>query len=219
MIEFSHVYKYYKKDWAALEDINFKIEKGEFVFLIGPSGAGKSTLLKLIYMEEKPTLGEVFVDDYSSATIKDKEIPFLRRKIGVIFQDFKLLDDRNVYENIAFGLEVTGGKRGLIKEKTLEILQKLHLGHRRNAFPYQLSGGERQRVAIGRALIREPFILLADEPTGNVDPETSKDIINLMKDINAEGTAILMATHDLSLVKGSGKRILNLEEGKLKGDI
>lgn len=219
MIEFSHVYKYFKKDWAALEDISFKIQKGDFVFLTGVSGSGKSSLLKLIYMEEKPTKGEVFVDNISSATIRKNDIPFLRRKIGVIFQDFKLLEDRNVYENIAFGLEVTGGSRRLVREKTLEILQKLRLGHRRNAFPYQLSGGEKQRVAIGRALVREPFILLADEPTGNIDPETSKDILKLMKDINAEGTAVLMATHDIDLVKGSGKRVLNLEHGKLMGDL
>ncbi len=215
MIVFENVSKFYKKDWAALKNISFKIDKGEFVFLIGHSGAGKSTLLKLIYMELFPDEGVVHVDKYRSDTIKDREIPYLRRKIGVIFQDFKLLPDRNVFDNVAFALQVTGTPIGQIKKKTLDLLAEVRLSHKRNAYPYQLSGGEQQKVAIARALAREPFILLADEPTGNVDPAGTEEIMELLNNINAKGTAILMATHDLSLVESKDNRIIALEHGMM----
>ncbi len=213
MIKFENVSKFYRKDWAALKDISFEISKSEFVFLIGHSGAGKSTLLKLIYMEMFPDKGVVHVDKYSSDTIKKKDIPYLRRKIGVIFQDFKLLMDRNVFDNVAFALQVTGTPISQIKKRTLDLLAEVRLTHKRNAYPYQLSGGEQQKVAIARALAREPFILLADEPTGNVDPAGTDDIMSLLKDINTKGTAILMATHDLSLVEKSHYRVMALEHG------
>ena len=218
MVELIKVSVAYKKEWYALRDIHFKVDKGEFVFLLGPSGAGKSTLLKLIYMDIFPTSGEVIVAGYRASTIKRKEIPLLRRKIGVIFQDFKLLQDRTAYENVAFALEVTNTPRKLIREKVMEVLADVHLSHKRNAFPYQLSGGEQQRVAIARALVREPFILLADEPTGNVDPEAAEEILSLLRDINAKGTAVVMATHDLELVARSGARRVILEDGSIVED-
>lgn len=218
IIEFKDISKVYKKDWKALNDINLEIDKGEFAFLLGPTGAGKSTLLKIIYMDERPTTGEITVLNYSSKTIKGKDIPHLRRKVGVIFQDFKLLSDRNVFDNIAFSLEVTGAAKKYIKRKVLEVLTDLRLQHRRSQYPYQISGGEQQKVAIGRALVKEPFILLADEPTGNVDPEGSEEIIDLLKDINAKGTTILMATHNLDIVKSLPFRIISMEHGEIKGD-
>jgi len=215
MIEFKDVFKYYKKDWMALNNINFTVDKGEFTFLIGKSGAGKSTLMKMIYMEIFPSKGEVIVAGYNSKTIKKKEIPFLRRKIGVIFQDFKLLPDRNVYDNIAFALQVTGGKMGNIRKKTLDALASVKMSHKRNAYPYQLSGGEQQKVAIARAIIREPFILLADEPTGNVDPQGTAEIMELLYEINTQGTAVLMATHDHSLLREGVSKVMGLREGKI----
>lgn len=214
MIEFKNVFKYYKKDWVALNNLNLKIDKGQFNYLIGRSGAGKSTLMKMIYMELFPTEGEVEVAGYSTKSIKQNEIPFLRRKIGVIFQDFKLLKDRNVYDNVAFALQVTGDRYSSIRKKTLEALAAVKMSHKRNSFPYQLSGGEQQKVAIARAIIREPFILLADEPTGNVDPEGTKDILELLFEINTRGTAILMATHDYSLIKKSVGRVIGIRDGK-----
>jgi len=218
IIEFKDISKVYKKDWKALNDINLEIDKGEFAFLLGPTGAGKSTLLKIIYMDERPTTGEITVLNYSSKMIKGKDIPYLRRKVGVIFQDFKLLSDRNVFDNIAFSLEVTGAAKKYIKRKVLEVLTDLRLQHRRSQYPYQISGGEQQKVSIGRALVKEPFILLADEPTGNVDPEGSKEIIDLLKDINAKGTTILMATHNLDIVKSLPFRVISMEHGKIIGD-
>ncbi len=215
MIEFKNVFKYYKKDWMALNNVNLFIDKGEFTFLIGKSGAGKSTLMKMIYMEMFPSKGEVIVAGYNSSTIKQKEVPFLRRKIGVIFQDFKLLPDRNVYDNVAFALQVTGEKFKNIRKKTLEALAAVKMSHKRNSYPYQLSGGEQQKVAIARAIIREPFILLADEPTGNVDPEGTQEIMDLLYEINTQGTAVLMATHDHSLIKQGVSKVIGIREGKI----
>lgn len=214
MIEFKEVFKYYKKDWVALNKVNLIINKGEFTYLIGRSGAGKSTLMKMIYMELFPTEGEVIVAGYSSNSVKRKDIPLLRRKIGVIFQDFKLLADRNVYDNVAFSLHVTGESYKNIRKKTLDALAAVKMSHKRNSFPYQLSGGEQQKVAIARAIVREPFILLADEPTGNVDPEGTKDIMDLLYEINTQGTAVLMATHDHALIKDS-LRVIGIREGKV----
>jgi len=218
MIEFRDVYKVYEKNWYALQGINLKIEKGEFVYVVGPSGAGKSTLLRLIYMDLFPTAGEVVVAGYSSSRIKPKEIPYLRRKIGVIFQDFKLLKDKNVYENVAFALEVIGTPRRKIKEKVLKVLAEVGISHKRHAFPYQLSGGEQQKVAIARALVRDPFILLADEPTGNIDPEGTREILELLKNINTSGTAVVMATHELSLIERFPRRLIRLEQGRIVED-
>ncbi len=218
MIEIKNVSKVFQKNWYALRDVSLKIEKGEFVFIIGPSGAGKSTLLRLIYMDILPDMGEVIVAGYSSNTIRRHEIPILRRKIGVIFQDFKLLKGKNVYENVAFALEVTGTPRRKIKELVLKALADVGISHKRNAFPYQLSGGEQQKVSIARALVREPFILLADEPTGNIDPEGSKEILELLKEINTRGTAVVMATHQVDLIKYFPRRVVKIEEGRIVED-
>jgi len=214
MIEFKNVYKFYKKDWVALKSINLKIDKGQFNYLIGKSGAGKSTLMKMIYMEIFPTEGEVIIAGFSSKSIKQKEIPLMRRKIGVVFQDFKLLKDRNVYDNVAFALQVTGESYKTIRKKTLDTLAAVRMSHKRNSYPYQLSGGEQQKVAIARAIIKEPFILLADEPTGNVDPEGTKDIMDLLYEINTRGTAVLMATHDYALIRKNFGKVVGIRDGK-----
>ena len=215
MIEFSNVSKSFKKEWLAIKNVSLHIKKGQFTFLIGKSGAGKSTLMKMIYMELFPEEGYLSVAGYDSRTIKRKEIPMLRRKIGVIFQDFKLLPDRNVYDNVAFALKVTGEPYRNIRKKTLDTLAAVRMSHKRNSYPYQLSGGEQQKVAIARAVIREPFILLADEPTGNVDPEGSAEILNLLYEINTQGTAVLMATHDHSLIKRESADVIGIREGKI----
>jgi cell division transport system ATP-binding protein len=199
-----------------LHDINLKINKGEFVYLIGKTGSGKTTLLRLIYMDMLPSKGNIIVDRFSSSTIKRKQIPLLRRKVGVIFQDFKLLRDRNVFDNVAFALRVVGLPRRKIKPRVLSVLTQVGLHHRRYHMPEKLSGGEQQRIAIARALANEPFILLADEPSGNLDPEASNGILDLLEDINRKGTAILMATHNYNLIQKYPHRTIMLEEGKLK---
>jgi cell division transport system ATP-binding protein len=199
-----------------LRHITFKIDKSEFVYLVGPSGAGKSSIINLINFAEFPDSGTVIVNEFSSAKIKAKQIPFVRRSLGVIFQDFKLLSDRNVYENIALTLRVTGIKSSEIRKKVLRILAEVGLGHKRNSYPRDLSGGEQQRVAIARALINEPFILLADEPTGNLDPQSAVDILTLLEEINRRGTAVLMATHNYSLINQYPHRTITIEQGELK---
>lgn len=215
MISFENVTKVYQKDWVALQDISFFIEKGEFVFINGPTGAGKSTLLKLIYKEEEPTKGTIKVLDQNLRFIKKKQIPKFRRKIGVIFQDFKLLQDRTLEENVAFALEVTDTPPRDMRKKMMEILTYLRLSHKKFSFPYQLSGGEQQKVSIARALVRDPYILLADEPTGNLDAKSSQEIVDVLLDINCKGTTVLMATHDLKLVKKVKKRMLRIENAQL----
>jgi cell division transport system ATP-binding protein len=199
-----------------LKHITFKIDKSEFVYIIGPSGAGKSSIINLINFAQFPDSGTIIVNEYSSAKIKQKQIPFVRRSLGVIFQDFKLLSDRNVYENIALTLRVTGIKSSEIKKKVLRILTEVGLGHKRNSYPRDLSGGEQQRVAIARALINDPFILLADEPTGNLDPQSAIDILALLEEINRRGTAVLMATHNYSLISQCPHRTITMEEGEIK---
>ncbi|MBW7888116.1 MAG: cell division ATP-binding protein FtsE [Bacteroidetes bacterium] len=194
-----------------VNDVNFEIAQGEFVHLVGESGSGKSSLLRLLYMDLFPSSGEVIVGDYSSKTIKQKEIPYLRRKLGIVFQDFKLLEDRTIYENVAFTLHVIGLSSDEIRKKVLTVLTQVGLSHKRNAMPHQLSGGEQQRVCIARALVNEPFLLLADEPTGNLDPGTSLDITKLLMEINQKGTAILMTTHNYDLVKKTQGRILQIK--------
>jgi cell division transport system ATP-binding protein len=199
-----------------LHHITFHLKKGEFVYLIGPTGAGKSSVLKLIYFEEFPDSGTVIVNQYSSAKIKHKEIPYVRRKLGVVFQDFKLLPDRDVFDNVAFVLQVTGAKSVVIKKKVLHALNEVGLGNRRNHFPRELSGGEQQRAAIARALVNEPYLLLADEPTGNLDPKSASEILEILETINKRGTAVLMATHNYSLIKQYPHRTLSMLNGELK---
>ena len=215
MVQFFNVDLNYGKK-RILNHVTFQIKKGEFVYLIGPTGAGKSSVLKLIYFDEFPDAGTVIVNQFSSAKIKIREIPYIRRKVGVVFQDFKLLHDRNVFDNVAFALRVTGTKSSTIKKKVLPLLTELGLGHRRNHYPRELSGGEQQRVAIARALVNEPFILLADEPTGNLDPQSAIEVLEILEAINKRGTAILMATHNYSLIKQFPHPTLSMNNGELK---
>lgn len=196
-----------------LQSVNLTVRKGEFVFLVGPTGAGKSTVLKMIYMAEKPSEGTVVVGRFNSKTVTAKQIPLLRRQLGIVFQDFRLLEDRNVYDNVAFVLIVTGSKQRDIKRNVLRVLAQVGLSHKRYSMPHELSGGEQQRVAIARALVNNPFMILADEPTGNLDPVTSAGIMELLDKINARGTAILMATHTYSLVEGVNRRVVRIEGG------
>ncbi len=212
-----HLCKQYGR-YFALDDINLQVENGEFVFLVGPSGAGKSTLLKLIYMDDFPTSGQVVVGQFVSTRMKRSTIAHLRRMLGIIFQDFRLLDDRTVFENVALAMKVTGTPLGDIKRRATDILARVGLYHKRHECPPSLSGGEQQRVAIARAVANRPSILLADEPTGNLDPVVTRDILELMFRINAGGTAVLMATHDLDLVRSFGQRIIYLEDGKIAED-
>jgi cell division transport system ATP-binding protein len=199
-----------------LKDITFTLNRGEFVYLVGESGSGKSSLLRSLYMDLKPAVGTVTVGEYSSKSISQREIPFLRRKLGVIFQDFKLLEDRSAYENVSFALHVTGATSDEIKKKVLTVLTQVGLGHKRNAMPHQLSGGEQQRVCIARALVNEPFLILADEPTGNLDPGTSLEILKLLLDINHKGTAVLMTTHNYDLVRKAQGRILQIKDRNVR---
>ncbi len=198
-----------------LKNVSFRLFKGEFAYIMGPSGAGKSTLLRLIYMDLLPDEGMVIVGNYSSAKIRQNQIPYLRRELGIIFQDFKLLKDRTVYENVAFALRVTGAKNSEIKRKVLRVLNEVNVAHRRNQLPEDLSGGEQQRVAIARAIVNDPFIVLADEPTGNLDFQTSKEIMEILERINRQGTAVLMATHDQSIIEQYPHRIIRIENGEL----
>lgn len=214
MLSFNNVFYSYNNT-PVLENISFEIDAGEFVFLIGKSGAGKSTLLQLIYMNILPQMGNVKVAQYDSQTIKRKELPYLRRKLGVIFQEFRLLKDRTVFENLAFILEVTNVSSREIKRKVNDVLTDVGLSHRRNAYPKELSGGEQQRIAIARAIINEPMLILADEPTGNLDPETSNEIVEILKRINSRGTAILFATHNYEFLKKSNFKILKIDNGKI----
>lgn len=213
MIQLSNVVAKYPGG-EGLELVNLTIEPGEFVYLVGPSGAGKSSVLKVIYLDIFPQSGHVIVNGFNSLTIKKKKIPYLRRKLGIIFQDFKLLNDRTVYDNVAFALQVIGTSRGEIKRRVLRVLAEVGLSHKRNKMPYQLSGGEQQRVAIARALVNEPIILLADEPTGNLDPAAADEIIQLIEKINSRGTAILMATHDYRLVREHRRKVIRIEKGR-----
>ena len=218
MISFDKVAKVYQKDWVALQDITFQIDKGEFVFICGPTGAGKTTLLKMIYKDVEPSRGVIKVLNQNLKDIKKKSIPDFRRKIGVVFQDFKLLQDRTLEENIAFALEVTDTPPREVRKKLMETLTYLRLSHKKYAYPYQLSGGEQQKVAIARALVRDPYILLADEPTGNLDAKSSEEITNILLDVNYKGTTVIMATHSISLVKKMKKRMLRIEDCRLVQD-
>jgi len=198
-----------------LNDCTFEIHPGEFLFLVGQTGCGKSTLLRLIYMDLQPTRGVVIVGKYHSSHIPESEKPRLRRTLGIVFQDFRLMEDRSVYENIAFTLHVTGTPGSEIKKRVLHALADVGLSHVRNKMAYELSGGEQQRVVIARALVNDPSFLLADEPTGNLDPGTSREILQLLKDINTRGTAVVMATHNYELVRKVRERILQVKNGKV----
>lgn len=198
-----------------LENISVQIDPGEFVFVVGQTGSGKSTLLRLIYMDLMPVKGNIIVGKYNSETIQKSEKPYLRRTLGIIFQDFRLLEDRSVFDNVAFTLHVTGTKSSEIKKNVLRALADVGLSHQRNRMAHELSGGEQQRVVIARALVNNPNFLLADEPTGNLDPATSWDIIQLLKGINTRGTAIIMATHNHDLVKRMNGRVLEIRDGHL----
>ena len=218
MIQLYNVCKAYQRDQYALKDVTLAVEKGEFVYLTGPSGAGKSTLLKLLYCAERPTRGQILVNGRNITRYGVSRIPYLRRNIGIIFQDFKLLNRRTVYENVAFPLEVQGRKRFEISKKVYQTLKNVGLEHRLNHKPLQLSGGEQQRVAVARALVVDPQVLLADEPTGNLDPEVTLDIMELFKGANARGTTIIMATHDRSLIRQFPRRVVSLDAGSLAVD-
>lgn len=213
MLSFSNVEFRYDKQ-AVFTDLNLELDEGEFVFLIGKSGVGKSTLLQMIYMNLLPMGGYIRVNGYDSNTIKGKQLPSLRKKLGLIFQDFKLLQDRNVYDNLVFVLEATKTSKRRIKKKINDVLTDVGLSHKRLSMPDQLSGGEQQRVAIARALLNDPILVLADEPTGNLDPETSHEILDILMKINKKGTAVLVATHNYEIVKKVNARIIKLEDGK-----
>ena len=200
---------------TVFSDLNLIMKKGEFVFLIGKSGSGKSTLLQLIYFNILPFSGEVQFDKFNSKTIKTNQLPYLRMKLGIIFQDFKLLNDRNIYENLSFVLEAIGTSRKEIKRKVASVLTDVGLFHRRFSFPNELSGGEKQRIAIARSIINEPYLILADEPTGNLDPETSSEIVDLLFKINARGTAVIFATHNYEIVKKYQQKIIKIESGRV----
>ena len=218
MIRFTKVTKDYPRTGTAVQDVSFHVAKGEFVFLTGPSGAGKSTLLKLVYMEERPTSGEVRVSGYNSSEIRRREIPMLRRKLGIVFQDFRLLEDRTAEANVAFALEVTGASRDLIPNKVARLLTQVGLASKATAYPRELSGGEQQRVAIARALVNDPVLLIADEPTGNLDERATRGIFQLLREINAAGTAVVMATHNLELVRSSSYRTIEMNRGQIVFD-
>jgi cell division transport system ATP-binding protein len=218
MIRFFHVTKEYPRTGAALKDASFRVSKGEFVFLTGPSGSGKSTILKMAFAEERPTAGEVRVVGMNVSKLRRRDVPQLRRKLGIVFQDFRLLDDRTAEENVAFALEVTGTPRNAIPGKVARLLQQVGLGSKAGSFPNQLSGGEQQRVAIARALANDPYVVIADEPTGNLDDRATRGVFQLLQDINMGGTAVLMATHDLDLVRRADYRVLELNRGQIVFD-
>ncbi len=215
MIQLFNVTKSYGKESVALREMTVHIEKGEFTYVTGPSGAGKTTFLSMLYGASKPTRGQILINGINITRMASRQIPYLRRKIGVVFQDFKLLNSRTVYENVAFALEAQGKKRYEVSKKVYKALKEVGLEHRLQRRPIELSGGEQQRIAIARALVVEPLILLADEPSGNLDQEVTLEIMELFKRANARGTTVLLATHDHSLYKRFPKRVLGLEDGRL----
>lgn len=218
MIEFKNVSKEYDNGVQALKDVSIKIENGEFVFLIGSSGAGKTTITKILMREENATSGEVLLDGKDVTLLSDKEIPYLRRKMGVVFQDFRLLEDRTVYENVEFAMQVVGASRREIRRRVPTVLNMVGLNYKAKMLPRQLSGGEQQRVALARALVNNPSLLIADEPTGNLNPETAMEIMEIFENINAMGTTIIMATHAHDIVDAMHKRVIAIEDGHVVRD-
>ncbi len=217
-IQFDHIYKDYPPHDPVLENVNLTINHGEFVSVVGPSGAGKSTFLKLIYAEETPTSGTVFFNGRDINAIPRKHLPFYRRNIGTVFQDFKLLPHKTAYENVAYALEVSGYHSEEIKEQVPEIMDIVDLAHKMDKFPHQLSGGEQQRVSLARALVHRPSVIIADEPTGNLDPRSSEEIIKLLLEINSFGTTVILATHNQHVVDALGKRVIAIAGGGVASD-
>lgn len=218
MIEFINLKKIYEPNDIVLDDVTFEIKKGEFVSLVGLSGAGKSTLMKILTKEEKPTSGKIIVDGVDIDTIEGNEVPYYRRNIGTVYQDFKLLSNKTAHENVAFAMEVSGATKEDVEKDVPQILSIVGLGDKLNSFPSQLSGGEKQRLAIARALIHRPKILLADEPTGNLDLVNSYDVVKLLLKINKLGTTVVLATHDTNIVNTIGRRVVSMEKGKIIKD-
>ena len=218
MLRMENVSKVYPGGSVALQDVDIHIKPGEFVFVVGPSGAGKSTFIKMLFREVLPTTGSIFVNGVDILSLTPKEIPYMRRQLGIIFQDYRLLPDRTVYENVAFAMQVIETPHRKIKRRVLNVLDLVGLRHRANAYPNELSGGEQQRIAIARAIVNDPILVIADEPTGNLDPETSWDIMEIFKEINASGTPIVMATHDKEIVDAMGKRVVAIEHGNIVRD-
>jgi len=215
VIETHHLSKFYSRGLYALQDLSLSVDKGEFVFLTGPSGAGKSTLLRLLLRQETPSEGEILVNNYNLSKLSRDDVQEYRRGIGFIFQDFKLIPARTVFENVSFVLEVLGVPAGQRRRRAFQVLKWVGLQHRMNAYPRDLSGGEQQRIAIARALVNDPALVLADEPTGNLDPDLSLEIMNLLREINAGGTTVLVATHDRELIRLVGRRTITLDQGRV----
>ena len=218
MIEMMNVTKKYNKGITAINNLSIQIKDGEFVYVVGPSGAGKSTFIKMMYREEKATKGRIRVGKYDLMKIRDRQIPYLRRYVGVVFQDFKLLQNKTVYENVAYAMEVIEKSPREIKRRVQDVLELVNLKHRMSNFPNELSGGEQQRVAIARAIVNTPGILIADEPTGNLDPDTSMEIMDILERINEQGTTIVMATHNSQIVNEKKHRVIAIENGQIVRD-
>jgi len=215
IIQMYKVFMQYKQDITVLHDVSLSIEKGEFVFLVGLSGAGKTTVLRLLYHELIPTKGQIIVTGYNLSKIKNSQLPYFRRRIGIVFQDFKLLPNKTVAQNIAFSMRVTGARKAQIEKNVDRVLDWTNLKHRRDALPEDISGGEQQRTSIARAMVNDPTIILADEPTGNLDPNLSLEIMSLFERLNLRGTTILAATHNTNLVEKMGKRVIRIDQGKI----
>ncbi len=218
MITFDRVSKTYDNGVAALKDVSIHIEQGEFLFIVGASGAGKSTLLKLIMREEVPTSGNIYVGDFSLTDMKPKEVPYLRRTMGVVFQDFRLIRNMNVFDNVAFAMRVIGASQRAVRKRVPYILGLVELQNKARCYPDELSGGEQQRVSLARALVNNPELIIADEPTGNIDPELSHDIVRLLTDINRLGTTVLMVTHERDLVEEFNHRVVEIQDGRVVSD-
>ena len=218
MIEMKQVFKKYPGDSKALQGLNVSIAQGEFVYVVGPSGAGKSTFIKMLYAEERASAGKVLVNQVDVTKLSARKVPFLRRQLGVVFQDYKLLPKKSVYENVAYALEVIEKDQKFIKQRVTEVLKLVGLATKAKRFPHELSGGEQQRVAIARAIVNQPKIVIADEPTGNLDPTTTWEVMKVLEAINAQGTTVIMATHNREVVDGMRHRVVRIEKGRIVSD-
>ena len=218
MIEMKQVFKKYPGGSKALQGLNVSIAQGEFVYVVGPSGAGKSTFIKMLYAEERASAGKVLVNQVDVTKLSARKVPFLRRQLGVVFQDYKLLPKKSVYENVAYALEVIEKDQKFIKQRVTEVLKLVGLATKAKRFPHELSGGEQQRVAIARAIVNQPKIVIADEPTGNLDPTTTWEVMKVLESINAQGTTVIMATHNREVVDGMRHRVVRIEKGRIVSD-